>query len=121
VRGGVHALAYAKALEELTGVEMKKMLPIPNIPNSRFPEAKKFEDRGVHRYLYRFSQDDYKQIAAIWAGTHPDDQQPLEVVDGPPTGGNLADLAGIASSFSPEYAPEEIVEIATKLYQRAKS
>lgn len=26
VRGGVHALAYAKALETLTGVEMSKML-----------------------------------------------------------------------------------------------
>jgi Mn-containing catalase len=121
VRGGVHALAYAKALEELTGVDMKKMLPIPRIPNSHFPEAKKFEERGVHRYLYRFSPEDYKQMAGIWSGVHPDDQQPLEVVDGPPTGGNLAELAGIASSFSPEYAPEEIVEIATKLYQKAKS
>ena len=29
VRGGVHAHAYALALEELTGVEMKKMLPTP--------------------------------------------------------------------------------------------
>jgi Mn-containing catalase len=27
VRGGVHALAYARALESLTGVEMSKMLP----------------------------------------------------------------------------------------------
>jgi len=34
VRGGVHALAYAKALESLTGVEMSKMLPIPNIGNA---------------------------------------------------------------------------------------
>jgi Mn-containing catalase len=30
VRGGVHALAYAKALEELTGADVKKMLPITN-------------------------------------------------------------------------------------------
>jgi Mn-containing catalase len=29
---GVHALAYAKALEELTGVDVKKMLPIPAVP-----------------------------------------------------------------------------------------
>ena len=33
VRGGVHAHAYALALEKLTGVEMKKMLPIPKIEN----------------------------------------------------------------------------------------
>src|SRR5215211_423378 len=45
VRGGVHALAYAKALEELTGVDVKKMLPIPNVPNSHFPETKQWEDR----------------------------------------------------------------------------
>jgi len=30
-------------------------------------------------------------------------------------------LAGIASSFAPNYAPEEIFEIATKLYQKAKN
>src|SRR5690606_4742216 len=32
VRGGVHALAYAKALETLTGVKMSEMLPIPKLP-----------------------------------------------------------------------------------------
>ena len=39
VRGGVHAHAYALALEQLTGVEMKKMLPIPNIENVQLPEV----------------------------------------------------------------------------------
>jgi len=42
VRGGVHALAYAKALESITGVDVSKMLPIPNIKNSDFPEARAF-------------------------------------------------------------------------------
>src|SRR5690606_17222499 len=37
VRGGVHALAYGKALETLTGVPVWKMLPIPKIDNSKFP------------------------------------------------------------------------------------
>jgi Mn-containing catalase len=45
----------------------------------------------------------------------------LEFVDAPPTGGDLVNLAGIASSFAPNYAPEEIFEIANKLYQKAKS
>src|SRR5215204_3504866 len=31
VRGGVHQAAYALALEKLTGVNMTKMLPVPNI------------------------------------------------------------------------------------------
>ena len=120
VRGGVHALAYAKALETLTGVQMSKMLPIPKIPNAHFAEARKFEQRGVHRQLYRFSVKDYKEVAAVWGGTHPDDGKPLEVVDSPPDGGNLADLAGIASAFAPEYQPQEIFEMATKLYTAAK-
>src|SRR3546814_2532953 len=36
VRGGVHAHAYALGLEQLTGVDMKKMLPIPKIENTMF-------------------------------------------------------------------------------------
>src|SRR5690606_23325788 len=59
VRGGVHALAYAKALETLTGVKMSELLPIPKIANAMFPEAKQFQDLGFHRHLYRFSPDDY--------------------------------------------------------------
>ena len=41
VRGGVHAMAYGKALEKLTGVKMNDMLPIPSIGNAMFPEDKK--------------------------------------------------------------------------------
>src|SRR5690606_4309361 len=121
VRGGVHALAYAKALESLTGVEMSKMLPIPRIPNAHFAEARKFEERGNHRQLYRFSPDDYRAVSAIWNGPSPDGSGPLEVVDGPPQGGKLADLADIGEAFVPEYHPEEIFEMAQKLYNKAKS
>jgi len=128
VRGGVHALAYAKALESLTGVDMKKMLPIPNIGNAVFPEARKFMEKGNHMQLYRFSPNDYKEAATIWNGAAPDGyieglggKTELEFVDAPPEGGNLANLAGIASSFAPNYAPEEIFEIANKLYAKAKN
>lgn len=128
VRGGVHALAYAKALETLTGVDMKKMLPIPNIGNASFPEARKFMEKGIHMQLYRFSPNDYKECAAIWNGAAPAEytegiggKTELEFVDAPPSGGDLANLAGIASSFAPNYAPEEIFEIANKLYAKAKN
>lgn len=126
VRGGVHALAYAKALETLTGVNMAKMLPIPNIANKTFPEARRFMEKGLHLKLYRFSPDDYKECSTIWNGTVPDEYSEgiagntLEFVDAPPSGGNLANLAGIASSFAPNYAPEEIFEIANQLYSKAK-
>src|SRR5215210_6786880 len=55
VRGGVHIVAYAKALEKLSGVAVGKLLPIPDISNKRFPESKKHEERGLHQILYRFN------------------------------------------------------------------
>ena len=39
VRGGMHIVAYAKALERLSGVAVGKLLPIPDISNKRFPEG----------------------------------------------------------------------------------
>jgi Mn-containing catalase len=120
VRGGVHALAYAKALETLTGVMMSQMLPIPKIENKMFPEAAKFEAEGLHRKLYRFSLEDYKEAAAVWTGNHPDDNRPLEFIDGPPDGGRMPELANISEAFAPEYKAEEIYEIATKLWQKSK-
>jgi Mn-containing catalase len=120
VRGGVHALAYGKALEQLTGVKMSQMLPIPKIENKTFPEAAKFEAQGSHRKLYRFSPSDYKEAGQVWQGTHPDDGQPLEFIDGPPEGGKMPNLVGIAEAFAPEYTAEEIFEMAQKLYKKAR-
>jgi Mn-containing catalase len=64
--------------------------------------------------------NDYKDISKIWRGVSPEGDGELEVVDGPPQGGNLADLADIGEAFSPEYHPGEIFEMAQKLYQKAK-
>jgi Mn-containing catalase len=118
VRGGVHALAYAKALESLTGVEMSKMLPIPNIENSKFPEAREWEKHGGHRQLYRFSPEDYRDVSKIWAGASPDGSGQLEVVDGPPEGSRYPEYASAPENFVPEYQPEEIFEIAQKLVKK---
>jgi len=115
VRGGVHAMAYAKALETLTGVQVTKLLPIPNIENSKFPEARKYEEMGIHRRLYRFSPEDYKEIAKIWRGPSPAGDGDLEVVDGPPAGGPVPDLPEVPEEFAPGLAPEEIAELAKKL------
>ncbi|CAM3340891.1 manganese catalase family protein [Hydrogenibacillus schlegelii] len=118
VRGGVHALSYALALESLTGVEVKKLLPIPKISDERIPEAKKYRDQGLHRRLYRFSPDDYREIAALWKGEHPDGGT-LDVVDGPPEGGEIPDLAAIPNAFAPGYHPEELAEIAAAIMKRS--
>lgn len=67
VRGSVHAHAYALALEKITGVDVKKFLPTPNIPLGNIPECRKYLDAGSHRRLYTWSPDDYKEIAGIWS------------------------------------------------------
>jgi len=114
VRGGVHALAYAKALEKLTGSDVTKLLPIPRIDNAKFPEARKYEASGIHRVLYRFSPDDYKDINKIWTGKHPDSGD-LKVVDGPPQGADWPDLPPLPEEMSPEYDSSELLSIAQRL------
>ncbi|HEX8237078.1 MAG TPA: manganese catalase family protein [Abditibacteriaceae bacterium] len=86
VRGGVHIVAYAKALEEVSGVDVGKLLPIPDLSNKSFPEAKKYEDAGLHQVLFQFSPNDYGQADKIWKGTHPEDGSELRVVQGMPQG-----------------------------------
>jgi Mn-containing catalase len=119
-RGGVHAHAYALALEQLTGVDMKKMLPIPNLQPEQIPESRPFLEEGWHRRLYRFSTGDYDEIKAIWQGDALDGSGPLEVRDGPPEGGPQFDLDAAPEAFIPDYHPQEIMEMAQKLYQKAK-
>jgi Mn-containing catalase len=120
VRGGVHAHAYALALEKLTGVDMKKMLPIPNLQPEQIPESRPFLAEGMHRRLYRFSPEDYAEVGSIWQGQALDGSGPLEVIDGPPTGGPQYEIDGISEAFIPDYHPQEILEIAQKLYQKAR-
>jgi Mn-containing catalase len=123
VRGGVHAHAYALALKKLTGVDITKMLPVPNIPTDQIPECQKYLDEGSHRRLYQFSPDDYAEMAGIWGGETalPDDPPgELEVVEGMPDGAKIPELEGTPSAFTPDYAPEEMYEIATKLYKKAR-
>ena len=112
VRGGVHQVAYAKALEELTGANVTKMLNIPNISNDKFPETRQYTEQGTHRTLYRFSPDDFKDIDKVWKGPHPEDGQEVFVQDGPPEGGQAADHPEEPSVYAPGYDPGELAEIA---------
>jgi Mn-containing catalase len=45
----------------------------------------------------------------------------LEVVAGHPEGGKMPELLGNYGAFAPDYAPEEIFEIASKLYKKSRS
>jgi Mn-containing catalase len=86
VRGGVHVVAYARALEHLTGVDLKGIFPIPDLSNKKFPEAAKLEEQGLHRIMYRWSLEDYKELDKVWNGPHPEDGSELIVSDSIPEG-----------------------------------
>ena len=119
VRGGVHQVAYARALELLTGADLTKMFPTPRIPTDKIPECQPHIERGDHLRLYRFSPEDYHELAAVWRGPHPETQEELVVVESPPEGAPAHDLPPQPAVFAPDYAPEEIAEIAARLRAQA--
>lgn len=124
VRGSVHAHAYALALKQITGVEIEKMLPTPNINLDKIPECQKYLQEGSHRRLYTFSPNDYKEMAGIWGNGEMalpgDPPGELEVIGGMPEGGKIQQFVGVPSAFTPDYAPEEMFEIASKLYKKSR-
>ena len=95
VRGGSHVVAYARALEKLTGADLGKLFPIPDLSNQKFPEARKLEEKGYGHIMFRFSPNDYTTIGEIWNGPHPEDGKPLTVSDEMPQG------------YAPPELPEE--------------
>lgn len=119
VRGGVHVLAYAKALEVATGVDVKKLVPIPNLSNEHFETARKFEAMGLGNKLYTFSPDDYKDIVLIWNGQNPLTGAKLEVIQGSPEGAPMPDLAEVPEEFAPGISEEDFMEIARRLKRNA--
>jgi Mn-containing catalase len=119
VRGGVHQVAYARAIELLTGADLMKMFPAPRIPTDKIPECKPHIKRGDHLRLYRFSPSDYLELAAVFKGPHPETGEELEVIDEAPEGAPAHDLPAQPAVFAPDYAPEEIAAIAEKLRTQA--
>ena len=119
VRGGVHQVAYARAIELLTGANLMKMFPAPRIPTDKIPECKPHIKRGEHLKLYRFSPSDYLELAAVFKGPHPETGEELEVVEEAPEGVPAHDLPSQPAVFAPDYAPEEIEAIAEKLRKQA--
>ena len=96
VRGGVHQVAYARALERLTGADLMKLFPAPRIPTDKIPECQPHIKRGDHLRLYRFSPDDYNELAAVFNGPHPETGEDLVVVDEAPEGFPAHDLPAAA-------------------------
>ena len=121
VRGGVHQAAYALALRKITGVEVTKMLPTPNIDDAKIPEARKWQAIGSHRKLYTWNMDgEYADVKGVWSGPADwADGEELEVLPGVPDyAAEGPVMEECPTLFSPDYAPEEIYEIAAQLMQK---
>jgi Mn-containing catalase len=120
VRGGVHQVAYARALENLTGARMENLFPTPRIETAKIPECKPHIKRGEHLKLYRWSPDDFKELAAVFNGPHPETGEELEVAEElHPEGSVPNDLPPQEAVFAPGPDVGEIEEIAKKLRSAA--
>lgn len=120
VRGGVHQIAYARALENLTGADLKKLFPSPRIPTEKIPECQPHIKRGEHRKLYRFSPTDFQELAAVFNGPHPETGEDLVIAEEThPEGAQPFDLPSQPAVFAPGPHPEEIAEIAARLRKAA--
>ena len=82
VRGGLHVYVYALALKRLTGVDAKKIMPVPTLSNTTFPETPAFMPHDLHCEPYIFSPDVYMKTGLIWNGKHPEDGSELVVIQG---------------------------------------
>jgi Mn-containing catalase len=120
VRGGVHQVAYARALENLTGADLTKLFPSPRIPTEKIPECQPHIKRGEHLKLYRFSPDDYQELAAVFNGPHPETGEPLTIADEPhPEGAPAYDLPPQTAVFAPGPDPAFVSEVAARLRKAA--
>ncbi len=114
VRGGTHIVAYAKAFEELTGVNVGKCFrsPISATSISRGPKARR--TRPASHEPERLQRD-----GSIWTGPHPEDGSPLEVIDGPPEGftpPNLDAEPQLTAPVGPDMDPGMLEDVAKKLF-----
>jgi Mn-containing catalase len=120
VRGGVHQVAYARAIERLTGADLMRLFPSPRIPTEKIPECQPHIQRGEHLKLYRFSPSDYQEIAAVFNGPHPETGEDLRIAEeASPDGAPSFDLPAQTAVFAPGPEPEEISQIAAQLREAA--
>src|SRR5688500_10021178 len=95
---------------------MSKMLPLPNIQNSKFEHTRPWEERGEHTKIYTFSPSDYTNLTGIWSGTADwADGAALSVVPGHPEGGEALPGTHNEAGYAPEHDPAELFEIAKRL------
>ena len=119
VRGGVHQVAYARAIEHLTGASLMKMFPTPRIATDKIRSRGRTSKRASTQAL-PVLPGGLPGGRGVWNGEHPETGDELVVADVPhPVGAPAHDLPPQPAVFAPDYAFEEIAEIAQKLRKQA--
>src|SRR3954452_9737365 len=124
VRGSTHVIAYAKALETLSGgVEVTRLFPVPELSNHKFPETRKYIEQGLYNTMYSFSREDISRVGEIWKGPHPDGAPDLVVTDNPiPTIADLPDLHAEPQVGAPSVLDhEQVKEAAARIFGKLTS
>src|SRR4029078_7809143 len=99
VRGGVHQIAYARALSHLTGADLSKLFPVPRIATDKMPECRPYIAKGLHRTLIRFSPSDYQELHVVLHGPHHETGEELVVAQKDPEGFPANDLPSQPAVF----------------------
>lgn len=115
VRGGTHIIAYAKAIEVATGVDVGKMLPVPSLDNNKFDYARKFMEQGLYNVWYTWGEPEYRDISQIWKGQNPETGEPLRVIDGMPEGTPVPDFPELPEQFAPGIDRDDCERILKRL------
>lgn len=99
VRDNAHQNAYAKALETL-GVNWGKLFPVPNYDINKYPECRKYVERGFHNAQFNFRLDPTR-IGEIFQGESPSRNSGSLEVTAPPEGYPLPVLPDMPNEHSP--------------------
>jgi Mn-containing catalase len=102
-------------LEKLPGADVGKLLPIPDVSNRKCPEAAVHEKKGLHRVMYRWSPEDYRELDQIWNGPHPEDGQELIVEDETPEGASWPELEDEPQLSAPGAIDPEMIKHFAKI------
>jgi Mn-containing catalase len=110
----------ASLVQELLGAKFGEMSTFMNYTYQSFNfatgRARGRIKRGEHLKLYRWSPDDFHELAAVFNGPHPETGEELEVAEELHPEGALAyDLPPQPAVLAPGPEPGEIEEIAQKL------
>ena len=119
VRGGVHQVAYARAVENLTGADLLEAVPVAAHPDRQDPRVPAAHQAGrAHQALPLLTERLPGARGGLQrhaSGDRRRARRRRRAAEGVPP----YDLPAQEGVFAPDYEPEEIAEIARKLRKAA--